>query len=87
LYDEAPVTKGHENALVLPPHTPFKGPLIELGVPGLLYKVRLLLLLAPRQLAAFTLNVPLVNVAPNSSVKDAVPCPETIDVLAGIVQV
>jgi hypothetical protein len=58
---------------VLPPQTAFKGPLIELGVPGLLYKVMLRLLLTPMQLEAFTLNVPLVNAAPKDNTIELVP--------------
>jgi hypothetical protein len=87
LYEVAPVTVGQEYAIVLPPQTPLTGPAIEAGVPGLLYSLMLRLLLTPIQFEAFTLKEPEVNVDPKVSVSVLVPCPETIDVLVGIVQV
>jgi hypothetical protein len=72
---------------VLPPHTPSKVPAIELGVPGLLARVSVLLALVPAmQLEAFTLKVPETKEALKLMVAVVVPCPEITVALVGAVQ-
>jgi hypothetical protein len=72
---------------VLPAHTPSKVPVIELGVPGLLARVSVLLELVPAmQLEAFTLKVPETKEELKLTVAVVVPWPETMVALLGAVQ-
>ena len=72
---------------MLPAHTPSKVPAIELGVPGLLARVSVLLALVPAmQLEAFTLKVPETKEELKLTVAVVVPWPETMVALLGAVQ-
>ena len=72
---------------MLPAQTPSKVPAIELGVPGLLERVSVLLELVPAmQLEAFTLKVPETKEELKLTVAVVVPCPETMVALLGAVQ-
>ena len=72
---------------MLPAHTPSKVPAIELGVPGLLARVSVLLELVPAmQLEAFTLKVPETKEELKLTVAVVVPWPETMLALVGAVQ-
>lgn len=72
---------------MLPAQTPSNVPAIELGVPGLLARVRVLLALVPAmQLEAFTLKVPETKEELKLTVAVVVPWPETIVALLGAVQ-
>ena len=73
---------------MLPAHTPSRVPAIELGVPGLLASVSVLLELVPAmQLEAFTLKVPETKEELKLTVAVVVPCPETMLEFVGAVQV
>ncbi len=72
---------------MLPAHTRSKVPAIELGVPGLLARVSVLLALVPAmQLEAFTLKVPETKEELKLTVAVVVPWPETIVALLGAIQ-
>jgi hypothetical protein len=72
---------------VLPAHTPGKVPAIELGVPGLLARVSVLLALVPAtQLEAFTLKVPETKEELKLTVAVVVHWPETMFALLGAIQ-
>jgi hypothetical protein len=86
-YDVAPVTAGQEYVPVEPPHTPLVVPVIEDGVPGLLYNANVLAALVPIQLDAVTLTLPDVKAAPKLTVAVVLPCPLMILAFAGAVQV
>ena len=65
----------------------FDGPVIIPGAGGIDDNAKVLAVLEPHKLFAITLKVPETKLLETSNVTDVVPCPVTIDVPIGAVQV